>query len=252
MPKTAPVASESGGRAAGRRQRRACTRTACACAVAVGVEHGHGLLLLGMGACATCRGPFARVTSGLPTERATVSTGQCTRQPTRMRCVRHDTARPRDSNWPVSPPCVSEACGCVSLALLTFLQPRMRNHTCAKTAGASSRRPGERRDAGVTRHTAGAPLARVRTWGVARGLYTHDEVLLRSWCEQCQLGPLSPHPEHPPTAPRAVFGRPTCPHLPFAARLRQLRRPWCTAAWRVTRKVEDVVHVPRPRATSRV
>jgi hypothetical protein len=51
-------------------------------------------------------------------------------EPTRVRCVRHDTARPRDS-WPVSPLCVSVACGCVSLALLTFLQPRMRNHTCA-------------------------------------------------------------------------------------------------------------------------
>ena len=65
-------------------------------------------------------------------------------EPTRMRCVRHDTARPRD-NWPVSPPCVSVACGCVSAALLTFLQPRMRNHTYAQTAGASSRRATRRR-----------------------------------------------------------------------------------------------------------
>ena len=72
-----------------------------------------------------------------------------------MRCVRHDTARPRD-NWPVSPPCVSVACGCVSVALLTFLQPRMRNHTCANLP---ERRRGERRDAGVTRHTAGASRA---------------------------------------------------------------------------------------------
>ena len=37
----------------------------------------------------------------------------------------------RDGNWPVSPSCVSVACGCVSAALLTFPQPRMRNHKCA-------------------------------------------------------------------------------------------------------------------------
>ena len=79
-------------------------------------------------------------------------------EPTRVRCVRHDTARPRDS-WPVSPLCVSVACGCVSLALLTFLQPRMRNHTCANrrsVVAASDETP-------VSHVTPPAPLARVRT-----------------------------------------------------------------------------------------
>jgi len=87
-----------------------------------------------------------------------------TRQPTRMRCVCAMTQRAparlgRDSNWPVSPTCVSVACGCVSVALLTFLQPRMRNRTCANlrsVVAASDETP-------VSHVTPPAPLARVRT-----------------------------------------------------------------------------------------
>lgn len=78
-----------------------------------------------------------------------------TRQPTRMRCVRHDTARPRD-NWPVSPHvCLRSMWLCLlSIAYLpaaTHAQPHMRKPL--------ERRRGERRDAGVTRHTAGASRA---------------------------------------------------------------------------------------------
>ena len=82
-----------------------------------------------------------------------------------MRCVRHDTARPRD-NWPVSPHvCLRSMWLCLlSIAYLpaaTHAQPHMRKPL--------ERRRGERRDAGVTRHTAGASRASAHVPAQARG-----------------------------------------------------------------------------------
>ena len=76
-----------------------------------------------------------------------------TRQPTGVRCVRHDTARRQLAS--VTVVCLRSMWLCLRsityLPATTHAQPQMRKPP--------ERRRGERRDAGVTRHTAGASRA---------------------------------------------------------------------------------------------